>query len=469
MNRFQKSIVFAVAALFLTTAKLPAQMLSLLHTFSALTGETNWDGAEPRADLVLAGNTLYGTTPVGGSNGYGTVFSINTDGTDFTALHTFTGGSDGAVPNQYLVLAGNTLYGLAGRGTNLVGYGSLFSVDTNGDNFSTLYTFNTNLDGALGQPNGGLLLCGSTFYGTAYQGGISNAGSIFSVNTNGTFNLLHLFNAETDGENPLGLLVLSGGALYGTTRNGGTNGVVGTVFSFNTNDNNFTVLHTFAGDTNLDGKNPDAGLVLNGDTLYGTTVFGGTNNGGTVFSINTNGSPYAVLHSFNPAAGEGKFPEAGLVLRGNTLYGTTLGNGTSLDGTVFSINTDGSSFTLLYTFSDNSDGTQPYGNVTMAGNVLYGTTFEGGLNGAGTVFSLAVLPDISSFSVAQSNLVLNAANGVAGETCSVLASPNLSLPLSQWTPLTTNALSGGGNFTITATNVVNPAAPQQFYALKINL
>ena len=469
-----KIFVLATALLATAASTLPAQTVALLHTFSASNGITNWDGAEPRADLVLSGNTLFGTTPLGGTNGYGTVFSVNTDGTGFTVLHTFTGGSDGAVPNKDLWLSGNTLYGLVGRGTNLVGYGSVFAMDTNGGNFSLLYTFTTNTDGAIGQPNGGLILCGDTLYGTAYQGGNTNAGSIFAINTNGTFKLLHLFTADTDGENPLGTLVLSSGTLYGTARNGGTNGLFGTAFSINTNGNDFAVLHTFAGSTNLDGHNPDAGLVLSGNTLYGTTVFGGTNGGGTVFAINTDGSGYSVIHSFDPAAGEGKLPEGGLVARGNTLYGTTLGNGTSLGGTIYSVNTDGSSFTLLHTFSmansdegyTNSDGSQPYDSLAMDGNMLYGTTSLGGLTGMGTVFSLAIVPDIASFSLAGTNLVINAQNGMSGRTYTVLMSTNLTLPISQWTPVTTNGLASGGNFTITATNAVSSGASQQFYLLQ---
>ncbi len=315
MSRIQTSLLFAVVAMLLTTARLPAQVLTLLHTFSASTGATNSDGAQPRADLVLSGNTLYGTTPLGGSSGYGTVFSVNTDGTGFTVLHTFTGGSDGSGPNKDLVLSGNTLYGLVGRGTNLVSYGSVFSIATNGSNFNVLYTFGANTDGALGQPNGGLIVSGNTLYGTAYQGGISNAGSIFSLNTNGTLNWVHLFNAATDGENPLGTLVLADSTLYGTARNGGTNGIFGTVFSIITNGDDFTVLHTFAGSPSLDGHNPNAGLLLSGNTLYGTTVFGGANNGGTVFSLSTNGNAYSQLHAFNPTAGEGKLPEGTLVVR----------------------------------------------------------------------------------------------------------------------------------------------------------
>jgi uncharacterized repeat protein (TIGR03803 family) len=214
---------------------------------------------------------------------------------------------------------------------------------------------------------------------------------------------------------------------------------------------------------------------LSGNTLYGTTAFGGTNGGGTVFSITTNGGAYSVLHSFSDAPAGGKYPEAGLILQGGALYGTTLGNGTDLSGTIFSLNTNGGDFAVLYAFSaanssegnTNSDGSQIYGGLTMAGKRLYGSASLGGINGTGTLFSLAIVLEISNVSIAGTNLVLSCFNGITGETCSLLASPGLNLPLSQWLPLATNVLSDDGNFTITATNAVNPAASQQFYVLKV--
>jgi len=75
--------------------------------------------------LVLSGNTLYGTAPRGGSSGDGTVFALNTDGTGFTTLYSFTGGSDGGYPTAGLVFLDNTLYGAANSGG---GSGTVFSL-----------------------------------------------------------------------------------------------------------------------------------------------------------------------------------------------------------------------------------------------------------------------------------------------------------------------------------------------------
>ena len=472
MNRIHILLMLSAVVWTATPSSSFAQTFTLLHTFGSLTtGPTNLDGTESHADMILAGDTLYGTAPVGGPGGYGVIFSMKTNGAGFTLLHMFTGGTDGSQPAKDLVLAGGTLYGLVQPGTNRVGYGSIFSMQTNGDNFDLLYTFTDTTNGYIFQPNGGLTLCSNTFYGTAYQGGISNAGTIFSVDVSGNnFKLLHQFTTGAEGKNPLCTLVLTNGMLYGTTRNGVTN-INSTVFSIHTDGSDFTVLHVF---TNFPAAHtPGAGLVLGGNTLYGTTFAGGNFNGGTVYAINTDGSDFSILHSFNSSAGEGKLPEDALILNGNTLYGTTLGGSSGLiTGRVFAINTDGSSFTLLYSFPPqnnftNSVGSQPYSSVVRAGNVLYGTTMVGGLNGQGTIYSVAIVPAISNISMMGTNLVFNAVNGISGQNCSVLTSPDLSLPLNEWTLVASNSLSGGGDFTITTTNAVSTAAPVQFYTLKM--
>jgi uncharacterized repeat protein (TIGR03803 family) len=480
----KRSFKCIAIGLVLSATRLAAQTPVVLHAFSndgpdpaaGFESFTNADGFNSTADLVLSGNILYGTTQLGGANGYGTVYSVHTDGTCYKVLYTFTGGADGAIPHQDLVVSGNMIYGTVDRGTNESTGGSIFSLTTNGDNFSTVYTFLTNeidSDGVLGNPNGGLTLCNGTLYGTAYQGGITNSGSIFSVTTNGYFTLLHRFEPGTDGGNPLGVLVLTNGTLYGTARNGGSNGVLGSVYSISTNGENFTVLHMFSSGTN-DGHLPQGGVILCGNMLYGTTFAGGTYNRGTVFVISTNGTSYSILHSFNPATGEGVDGRTGLVMAGNTLYGiAAVYGGTSLSGSIYSVNTDGSSFTTVYGFSPpsgvviggtNAYGSTPDGILVMSGNVLYGTTPYGGVYGNGTIFSLPVVPSISSLNVAETNVTLNAIDGIEGETCVELASPNLTLPLNQWTPMATDVLSSGGNFTFT--NVVNSATSQQFYLLQ---
>jgi uncharacterized repeat protein (TIGR03803 family) len=427
------------------TERVTAQTFTVLHSFSAWNNETNSDGANPHTRLILSGNTLYGAAEYGGTNSCGTLFAISTNGTSFTNLYTFTGtsglystNSDGAKPKSDFILSGNTLYGTAYYGgTN--GNGTVFAIKTNGTGFTTLHSFstlnnNTNSDGA--NPEGaGLILSGNTLYGMAIYGGTNGNGTVFAVNTNGMgFTVLHTFTAgsgsghnftNSDGASP-DALIISGNILYGTTYSGGTNGN-GTVFAINTNGTGFTNLYFFKATsgsnlTNNDGANPyTAALTLSGNILYGTTINGGTNGDGAIFAVNTNGTGFTTLYSFTALVSgtnsDGANPEAGFILSSNTLYGTTYYGGINGYGTVFAINTNGTGFTVLHTFgagpgsfpnsqATNSDGAFPAVGLIISGNTLYGTAKVGGTNGNGTVFSLS----LSSVRAPQLNIISSITN-----------------------------------------------------------
>src|ERR1017187_8315113 len=202
--------------------------------------------------------------------------------------------------------------------------------------FTNLHNF-TGADGAY--PEAGLVLSGSYFYGTTSSGVASGNGTVFKINTNGTgLMLLHSFTAtppsapffNSDGANSQAGLVLSGDTLYGTARNGGSSGN-GTVFKVNTDGNGFTNLYSFTllfASTNSDGAHPYAGLVLSGDILYGTTYLGGKSGRGAIFAVNTNGTGFTNLHVFTSISGsnftntDGSTLYTGLILSGNVLYGT---------------------------------------------------------------------------------------------------------------------------------------------------
>src|ERR1019366_5088500 len=83
-----------------------AQTITNLHSFGGSNGE-----AYPYGGLTLSGNTLYGTTEGNGSgNIFGAIFAVNIDGSGFTNLQSFSGGSDGAYPKGGVVISGSTLY-----------------------------------------------------------------------------------------------------------------------------------------------------------------------------------------------------------------------------------------------------------------------------------------------------------------------------------------------------------------------
>ena len=127
---------------------------------------------------------------------------------------------------------------------------------------------------------------------------------------------------------------------------------------------------------------------MTGTTLYGTTKSGGANGDGTVFSVPiTGGSPTTLKMAFNGP--NGNAPEADLILSGSTLYGTTFYGGANGDGTVFSLDLNTDLVTTLASFNG-TNGEQPFAGLTLSGSTLYGTTYYGGANGDGTVFSLQI-------------------------------------------------------------------------------
>ncbi len=156
-----------------------------------------------------------------------------------------------------------------------------------------------------------------------------------------------------------------------------------------------TVLHSFNGGP-ADGSNPQAPLIQGPDgTLYGTTTVGGDGaiSGGTVFKIQPDGSGYQILWNM-PGFPGAQQPQAGLLVTNNTLYGTTMNGGANGLGTIFKVNADGSLPQVLYQFSarsgpglTNTDGANPVGRLVLGGSVLYGTAKIGGFYGLGTVFA----------------------------------------------------------------------------------
>ena len=358
----------------------------ILHNF---TGSVS-DGAYPSDSLTLSGSKLYGMTFQGGSISSGVLFSMNTDGTGFGLLHSFTGGaSNGANPQGSLTLSGSKLFGITRYG-GTIDDGALFTMNTDGSGFGVLHSFTGGTsDGRY--PRGSLTLLGSKLYGMTKDGGSSDRGTLFSMNTDGTgFSLLHSFAGGTsDGAYPFGSLTFSGSKLFGLTAGGGSGGN-GTLFSVNTDGTGFDMLHRFT-DAPSDGARPYGSLTLSGSKLYGMTEAGGGNYDGTIFSINTDGTGYGLLHSFDAFIGgsDGGRPNGSLTLSGSKLYGMTANGGSSDLGTLFTMNTDGSGFSLLHSFAGGlSDGDSPYGSLTLSGSTLYGMTYQGGRNNAGTLFSI---------------------------------------------------------------------------------
>jgi uncharacterized repeat protein (TIGR03803 family) len=347
------------------------------------------DGADPQGALALdSADDLYGTTYGGGADGVGTVFEISASGVE-SVLHSFAGGaSDGAYPQAGVILDGaGDLYGTTSHG-GASGEGTVFEISASGAE-SIQYSFAGGAaDGA--RPQGSLIRdSAGNLYGTTSAGGTYGLGTVYTLGPTGSEAVLYSFaGGTTDGQAPLGHLVMgSSGSLYGTTSSGGTYDL-GTVFKVSP-DGLESVLYSFVGGTE-DGAYPRAGLIMDsaGD-LLGTTSAGGADDLGTVFEISASGTE-RVLYSFTGGMADGSDPNSGLLMDGaGNLFGTTAAGGARDLGTVFKISPGGTE-TVLYSFVGGStDGSSPQAGLIMdgAGN-LYGTTAAGGVNDDGTVFEI---------------------------------------------------------------------------------
>ena len=222
---------------------------------------------------------------------------------------------------------------------------------------------------------------------------------------------------------------------------------------------------------NYEGANPNAGLILSNNTLYGTAAAGGGYGAGTVFAVHTDGTGFRILHSFTGGS-DGANPWAGLILSSNTLYSTAYSGGNSGEGTVFAVHTDGTGFTNLYSFTGGGDGANPIPGLILSSNTLYGTTEEGGSSGNGTVFSLSLppLPPVAQCKnvtvsadtncSADASIDAGSFSPNAGDTITLVQSPAGPYPLGDTTvTLTATDSHGLSNSCVATVTVVDTTPP----------
>lgn len=188
-----------------------------------------------------------------------------------------------------------------------------------------------------------------------------------------------------------------------------------------------------------------------------------------MFAIRTDGSGFTIVHDFletHPDVfgintnSEGANPNS-LLLSGNTLYGTASEGGTWGQGTVFAVNTDGTGFVTLHVFTGGSDGAYPQGGLVLFGNTLYGAAAYGGSSGNGTIFSITLPPHLA-LTMSSSNAVLSWPTNFTGYTLQHGAG----LGSTGWTTYNLQAppVISNGQFMVTIPNTSTNA--QQFFRLR---
>jgi uncharacterized repeat protein (TIGR03803 family) len=382
-----------VLVLFLATVSQPAQSqtYSVLYNF---TGKGS-DGATPYGGPILdrSGN-LYGTTYLGGKYGSGSVYKLSRSGPSWTysSLYSFKGVTDAAGP-AFGSLAAGADSGLFGTTEGGREFGTAFEICACPGREIIVHRFGVGTDGA--QPIGGVVFdAAGNFFGTTSLGGAYGNGTVFEEKRSGdswSESVIYSFTGGNDGTSPPAGVTLDGrGNLYGTTSLGGVNGD-GVVYELSPSGSGWKeiVLYTFQGLS--DGQNPVGGVVLDpAGNLYGTTFDGGVNGGGTVYELSPSGEgwTFTVLYSFSGGYGG---PYNKLTLAKGNIYGFTNAEGANGLGSVFKLapGNGGWTFTDLYDFIGGSDGGSPYGSVAIDrdGNV-FGTATVGGSQNQGVVFEI---------------------------------------------------------------------------------
>jgi len=398
-----RRLCIAIAVL---TSPVAAQTLTTLYSFPG-----GAHGANPESSVTLQSDgSLVGTTPYGGTNGFGTVYQL-TPGTPWTQspIHSFLGGADGANPQGGLTLGtGGVLYGTTSAGGS-TGNGTVFqltppAVSGGAWTKTILYNFQGGADGS--NPQGNLARLQNGFmYGTTAGGGTgtncAGCGTVFAMipppKGVGSWSekVIYTFNGGKDGSGPQNGVIVSSGKLYGTTCCGT---VGGTVFRLTPVSGSWVKASLYGFAAYHIGAFPGSLAIDSNGVLYGTTTAGGASNAGIVFSLTpaASGKPYtlATIHSFTNGA-DGGAPYGGVTLGSNGVLYTTVTAGCQdsvggvLEFTPPAGGTGSWTETVLHNFTGGSDGSQPFAGLVLASNTLYGTTVFGGTSVYyGTVFEL---------------------------------------------------------------------------------
>jgi uncharacterized repeat protein (TIGR03803 family) len=379
-NRRRASLLPLVTCVLAgTAAQAQAATETVIHNFGNFP-----KGANPYGTLFRsAGGVLYGTTYQGGAANLGMVFELSAVG--YKALYSFKGGADGANPYAGVSQdSSGNLYGTTYQGGS-GNAGVVYKLTPSGQE-TVLYSFTVGADG--GSPYAGVIVdSGGNLYGTAYNGGLTNCsggcGVVYKVDQSGQETVLYSFTGGADGASPYaGVISDPAGNLYGTTYGGGESGnPEGVVFRLSTSGVE-TVLHTFA--DGHPGGSPHAGLIRDSaGNLYGTAS-------DVVYKLDASGQ-FTALRAFDCAHGGGGELWTGVALdAAGNLYGTTI-TPTSSDcgppyGIVYKLDTAGT-LKVVYRFPGASHQERESAPGFNAGVVLdsaggiYGTTPYGGVSG----------------------------------------------------------------------------------------
>jgi uncharacterized repeat protein (TIGR03803 family) len=377
-------------------------------TYSKIFDFNGFTGGKPQGRLARStSGKLYGNTFSGGAAGYGVLFSIDPNGSNYAVLNDFDFFTLGANPVAGWFFASDANFYALVSGGGEVGDGYFCKADSSGQNLTGLFSLNgSGLNG--GFPQGSLFEAsnGKLFGGTT-KGGVSNKGIVYSIDpSTDSFSKISDLSS-TLGSDPRGVLAESGGKLYGLAYEGG-NFSFGSIFEI---DLAATPPVTPVLKVSLSsqlGTYPQSGLLKgNNGNLFGTTSSGGTNSAGVLFEYNPANNAYLKRHEF--IASTGSFPSGNIVQAPNgKYYGFTTAGGTNLQGVIFEYNPMDSSYAVIHNFNGTL-GSEPWGSPVFSSNgLMYGFTKTGGLSNKGVIFSFDVA--LNSFNIIHELAVSDGGN-----------------------------------------------------------
>ena len=358
--------------------------------------QTNWPSGPAGILLVLMtvftfqvhAQDMFIGLGSGGSNAAGNIFSINTDGSNLQTLFSFDGVNTGGAPAGNLIAYNGLLYGTAQTGApnwNNLGNnnGVLFSFDPTSNTQTVLYSFSGGSDGSYsptsGQPFGGQLTVypDGKLYGATSGGGNYSSGTIFSWDpVASAFN--KLFDLPSAAA-VMGPLTLFNYKLYGVSNYGGAN-YNGFLFSFDPRTNIFTDLYDF-------GQPPGTSspMFVYQNKLYGLSATAGPQNSGFIFSYDPV-SGFAPVYSFDRTHGGNPYQ---IMAYRNKFYGTAQYGGANAtngsSGVLFSFDPASGKYTDL---QDNPGPYYFYQGFTIDSSGKMDGTLGGYGPGEGAFFQL---------------------------------------------------------------------------------
>lgn len=365
--------------------------LEVLASFNSTTGYYiptatpgfPWGGLTQGSD-----GSLYGVAPAGGTQGGGTIFKLSLIDNSLTVLANFNASTPGAPSTPYgkLLQASNGDF----YGTTLLGgangYGTVFKFSPTNPTVTVLANFDTGASNAGINPVGGLIqpIAGGDLYGFTYQDGTNGYGNLYKISLDGSvFNTLGGLTSVTGTNVVSNPFYAADGNLYAATLFAG--GLNGSVITSSLAGNPINKVASFSLQTGFSGA---SGLLQASDGyLYGVTAVGASGtSGGGVYKVLPGSSTLTRVVTLDSTSGE---LSVSTLIQDNEgyLYGTGSSGGTSGGGTIYKVDPAAGTATAIVSFNA-ATGTKPYGGLLLASNgYLYGmTTLNGPTGATGTLY-----------------------------------------------------------------------------------